>query len=77
MDYARFVRLRRPVWEAFEAQLAATRGGLRGTGLRRPGGHGPALPPGAPRPCPGRRPLPRHRRGRGGCGRWPSRGRAG
>ncbi|MEA2602678.1 MAG: hypothetical protein QOF89_3670 [Acidobacteriota bacterium] len=32
MDYARFVRLRRPVWEAFEAQLAATRRGLRGAG---------------------------------------------
>ena len=35
MDYARFVRLRRPVWEAFEAQLADVRGsrGSRG-GLR-------------------------------------------
>lgn len=32
MDYARFVRLRRPVWEGFEAQLAATRRSLRGTG---------------------------------------------
>jgi uncharacterized membrane protein SpoIIM required for sporulation len=32
MDYARFVRLRRPVWEAFEARLAETRGGLRQTG---------------------------------------------
>jgi uncharacterized membrane protein SpoIIM required for sporulation len=32
MDYARFVRLRRPVWEGFEAQLAATRRGLRGAG---------------------------------------------
>ncbi len=29
MDYARFVRLRRPVWEGFEAQLAAVRGRLR------------------------------------------------
>ncbi|HEX3553181.1 MAG TPA: stage II sporulation protein M [Thermoanaerobaculia bacterium] len=36
MDYARFVRLRRPVWEAFEAQLAGIRGnrGSRGS-LRR------------------------------------------
>ena len=32
MDYARFVRLRRPVWEAFEAQLAAVRDRLRGLG---------------------------------------------
>jgi uncharacterized membrane protein SpoIIM required for sporulation len=32
MDYARFVRLRRPVWEGFEAQLAATRRSLRGAG---------------------------------------------
>jgi uncharacterized membrane protein SpoIIM required for sporulation len=38
MDYARFVRLRRPLWEAFEAQLAdvrssrGSRGGLRGAG---------------------------------------------
>jgi len=32
MDYARFVRLRRPVWEAFEAQLAATRRSLRSAG---------------------------------------------
>src|SRR5436305_720946 len=38
MDYARFVRLRRPVWEAFEAQLAdisgsrGSRGSLRRTG---------------------------------------------
>jgi uncharacterized membrane protein SpoIIM required for sporulation len=32
MDYARFVRLRRPVWEAFEAQLAATRRSLKGAG---------------------------------------------
>ncbi|HSS79469.1 MAG TPA: stage II sporulation protein M [Thermoanaerobaculia bacterium] len=29
MDYSRFVRLRRPVWEVFEAELAATRGSLR------------------------------------------------
>jgi uncharacterized membrane protein SpoIIM required for sporulation len=29
VDYARFVRLRRPLWEAFEAELAATRGSLR------------------------------------------------
>lgn len=28
MDYARFVRLRRPVWEKFEAQLAAARQGM-------------------------------------------------
>jgi uncharacterized membrane protein SpoIIM required for sporulation len=32
VDYARFVRLRRPVWEAFEAELAATRAGLRKAG---------------------------------------------
>ncbi len=32
MDYARFVRLRRPLWEAFEAELAATRGSLRKAG---------------------------------------------
>jgi uncharacterized membrane protein SpoIIM required for sporulation len=32
MDYARFVRLRRPVWEAFEAQLAAVRDRMRGLG---------------------------------------------
>jgi uncharacterized membrane protein SpoIIM required for sporulation len=32
MDYARFVRLRRPVWDSFEAQLAATRDRLRGLG---------------------------------------------
>ncbi len=32
MDYARFVRLRRPVWEGFEAQLAATRRSLRRVG---------------------------------------------
>ncbi len=32
MDYARFVRLRRPVWDAFEALLAATRGSLRKAG---------------------------------------------
>jgi uncharacterized membrane protein SpoIIM required for sporulation len=32
VDYARFVRLRRPVWEAFEAELAATRGNLRKAG---------------------------------------------
>jgi uncharacterized membrane protein SpoIIM required for sporulation len=32
VDYARFVRLRRPVWEAFEAELAATRGSLRKAG---------------------------------------------
>jgi uncharacterized membrane protein SpoIIM required for sporulation len=32
MDYARFVRLRRPVWEAFEAELMATRGSLRKAG---------------------------------------------
>jgi uncharacterized membrane protein SpoIIM required for sporulation len=32
MDYARFVRLRRPVWEAFESQLAAMRGHLRRLG---------------------------------------------
>jgi uncharacterized membrane protein SpoIIM required for sporulation len=32
MDYARFVRLRRPVWETFESQLAAMRGRLRGLG---------------------------------------------
>src|SRR6185295_2998267 len=30
MDYARFVRLRRPVWEAFETQLAAVRDRWRG-----------------------------------------------
>src|SRR5436305_5466608 len=38
MDYARFVRLRRPVWEAFEAQLADIRDvrGSRGS-LRRAG----------------------------------------
>ncbi|MBW8873423.1 MAG: stage II sporulation protein M [Acidobacteria bacterium] len=35
MDYARFVRLRRPVWEAFEAQLADIRD-VRGR-LRRAG----------------------------------------
>src|SRR6185312_6613747 len=29
VDYARFVRLRRPVWDAFETELAATRGSLR------------------------------------------------
>lgn len=29
MDYARFVRLRKPVWEEFEAQLAASRRGLK------------------------------------------------
>jgi uncharacterized membrane protein SpoIIM required for sporulation len=29
MDYARFVRLRRPVWEAFEAQLADSRRRLK------------------------------------------------
>jgi uncharacterized membrane protein SpoIIM required for sporulation len=28
MDYARFVRLRRPLWEKFEAQLAAARKGM-------------------------------------------------
>jgi len=28
MDYARFVRLRRPVWEKFEAQLTAARKGM-------------------------------------------------
>ena len=28
MDYARFVRLRRPLWEKFEAQLAAARQGM-------------------------------------------------
>lgn len=28
MDYARFVRLRRPLWEKFEAQLAAARSGM-------------------------------------------------
>jgi uncharacterized membrane protein SpoIIM required for sporulation len=32
VDYARFVRLRRPLWEAFEAELAATRGSLRHAG---------------------------------------------
>jgi uncharacterized membrane protein SpoIIM required for sporulation len=32
VDYARFVRLRRPVWDAFEALLAATRGSLRKAG---------------------------------------------
>ncbi len=32
MDYARFVHLRRPVWEAFEAQLAAVRDRLRSFG---------------------------------------------
>ncbi|HEY7214856.1 MAG TPA: stage II sporulation protein M [Thermoanaerobaculia bacterium] len=32
MDYARFVRLRRPVWEAFETQLAAVRDRWRGLG---------------------------------------------
>ena len=32
MDYARFVRLRRPLWETFETELAATRGSLRKTG---------------------------------------------
>jgi uncharacterized membrane protein SpoIIM required for sporulation len=32
MDYGRFVRLRRPVWEAFEADLAAARGSLRRAG---------------------------------------------
>jgi uncharacterized membrane protein SpoIIM required for sporulation len=32
MDYARFVRLRRPVWEPFETQLAATRDRLKGLG---------------------------------------------
>lgn len=34
MDYARFVRLRRPVWEAFEAQLAAGRDRWRSFGYR-------------------------------------------
>ncbi len=29
MDYARFIRLRRPLWERFEAQLAAARRSLR------------------------------------------------
>jgi uncharacterized membrane protein SpoIIM required for sporulation len=32
VDYARFIRLRRPLWEAFEAELAATRGSLRKAG---------------------------------------------
>ncbi len=32
MDYARFVRMRRSVWEAFEAQLAAVRDRLRSLG---------------------------------------------
>jgi uncharacterized membrane protein SpoIIM required for sporulation len=33
MDYARFVRLRRPLWERFEAQLAAARKGMTHTDL--------------------------------------------
>ncbi|HEX4962587.1 MAG TPA: stage II sporulation protein M [Thermoanaerobaculia bacterium] len=37
MDYARFVRMRRPVWEAFEAQLAGVRGGRAS---RRQAGYG-------------------------------------
>ena len=32
MDYARFVRLRRPVWEGFERQLAAAGTRRRGQG---------------------------------------------
>jgi len=32
MDYARFVRLRRPVWDTFERRLAASRRSLRGQG---------------------------------------------
>jgi uncharacterized membrane protein SpoIIM required for sporulation len=32
MDYARFVRLRRPLWDAFERRLAASRRRLRGLG---------------------------------------------
>src|SRR3954466_12605380 len=38
MDYARFVRLRRPLWDAFEGELAARElpgyGGLEEMGLR-------------------------------------------
>ncbi|HYX24761.1 MAG TPA: stage II sporulation protein M [Thermoanaerobaculia bacterium] len=39
MDYARFVRLRRPVWEAFEAQLAGVSGSRGSRGRLRQGGY--------------------------------------
>ena len=32
MDYTRFIRLRRPLWDGFEAQLAAARKGMRQAG---------------------------------------------
>jgi uncharacterized membrane protein SpoIIM required for sporulation len=35
MDYARFIRLRRPLWEAFEGQLAASRNRFREVGYDR------------------------------------------
>ncbi len=40
MDYARFVRLRRPVWEAFEAQLASISGSRGSRGSLRRAGYG-------------------------------------